>query len=464
MLFIKDSLHLLLSTEHNHSIVEDIWRSFSNREMVYDQIRYLDIDGNEVVRINQSKVGAYIVSPGTLQNKKDRYYFQETIGLANNQLYLTKMDLNMENNVIQLPIKPMLRLATPIFAPDGPLEGIVVLNYLAEDMLKHLRSGTANDHGVLYLLNADGYWLYNSEDRDKEWTFMYEDRTAISFANEFPAEWSAIQAGESSFLVSGNGVFNYIRLLTGGDLSSEVQNGSLVLGSGDWYLVSYLSADTQDGQLFTDGFWLFLYKVIRNYAYVYGMILLIAFVIAFLLSLNQQQKEKLEYMSRFDAMTGVYNRRAGLEKLSRMRAKQKESHCGFCVCFIDINGLKEVNDTFGHESGDELILSVVQGIQTHIRETDFIARLGGDEFLVIISGLSTKVCEEIWTRIDQEYAHINETENRSYLISASHGIEVMDCSVHHSIDDIINSADEKMYLEKKRIKQTLTVIRSTSPS
>ena len=158
-------------------------------------------------------------------------------------------------------------------------------------------------------------------------------------------------------------------------------------------------------------------------------------------------------------MTGVYNRRAGFEKLSQLYKSSKSKNSTISVCFIDINGLKEVNDALGHEAGDELILSVIAGIKNNIRNNDFVARLGGDEFLIVFEGMDESKAEEIWSRIIKEYNEINDMQGRKYIISVSHGIEVFRSNSNQFIDEIINNADEKMYNEKRIIKKDLKVLR-----
>jgi diguanylate cyclase (GGDEF)-like protein len=97
-------------------------------------------------------------------------------------------------------------------------------------------------------------------------------------------------------------------------------------------------------------------------------------------------------------------------------------HLKLSLCFIDINGLKEVNDQLGHQFGDELIVSTVDGIKVEIREEDFIIRMGGDEFLVVFNGIDCETAEKVWMRIKHRYDQINIEENRKYMISVSHGI------------------------------------------
>lgn len=158
-------------------------------------------------------------------------------------------------------------------------------------------------------------------------------------------------------------------------------------------------------------------------------------------------------------MTGVYNRRAGFAKLDQMYKTGVKHECHISVCFIDINGLKEVNDFLGHEAGDELILTVADGIRAHIRKTDFVSRLGGDEFLIVFETAGKAEAEMIWQNIVQYYERINEQENRKYIVSVSHGIETFHCDTNEYIDTVVNHADEKMYNEKREIKKNLRVIR-----
>jgi len=158
-------------------------------------------------------------------------------------------------------------------------------------------------------------------------------------------------------------------------------------------------------------------------------------------------------------MTGVLNRRAGFKKLAQLQRRAAELQKPICVCFLDINGLKEVNDTLGHDAGDELILSAVNGIKHSTREDDIVARLGGDEFLIVFWDVSIEKAELIWERIHQFYDQINESEGKKYLVSVSHGIEEVILKRGDSIDAAVNRADEKMYAEKRMLKKNLQVIR-----
>ena len=93
--------------------------TFMRNKGVYDQARFLNVQGREVVRVNYGQ-GRITVIPGDeLQDKSDRYYFKETTGLPPGDVYLSPFDLNVEQGKIELPIKPTIRFATPVYDLKG---------------------------------------------------------------------------------------------------------------------------------------------------------------------------------------------------------------------------------------------------------------------------------------------------------------------------------------------------------
>lgn len=313
--------------------------------------------------------------------------------------------------------------------------------------------------GVLYFLNADGYWVFNSKDGDKAWAFMYDDRQEESFANEFPAVWETMTNNEDGIAVTDDGIFIFTSFILDDAIRSSNTNVSLLCDANVYYFVSYLSADTENGAVFSNRIMDTVWTVLREYLSIYFLLSGIAFAMAAFIAVNKGQKKQIKYYSEYDTLTGVYNRRSAYEKIKALKKDNIKSCSIFALCYMDINGLKDVNDTLGHDAGDELIQTVVQGMQSSIRDQDFVARLGGDEFLIVFEKMHVEDAEKVWERITQYYEQINEQENRAYRISASHGISMFTCDDAISVDHVINQADEKMYLEKREIKKTLQVIR-----
>ena len=167
-------------------------------------------------------------------------------------------------------------------------------------------------------------------------------------------------------------------------------------------------------------------------------------------------EEKLKYLAAIDSLTGTYNRGMGLSLLEQKIKSIRRNRGTFSICYIDVNGLKYVNDSFGHSEGDELLVLICRFITEGIRESDILCRLGGDEFIILFTNSKKENAEKVISRIISNLHKENERKLRPYDISFSHGIVQVDYEKNWSIDEIIQMADEKMYLCKEQYKK-LTV-------
>ncbi|PKK87990.1 MAG: hypothetical protein CVV64_20660 [Candidatus Wallbacteria bacterium HGW-Wallbacteria-1] len=178
----------------------------------YDRIRVLDNDGMEVIRVDYHNGGSAVVSDAELQDKADRYYFTETIKLEPGKVFVSEMDLNVEQGQIELPIKPIIRIGTPIRNATGQTAGIFMLDYRADILLDHISLLEVDyDTHESMLLNAQGYWLLGPE-ADKEWGFMYPDRKSENFGAYYPTEWEEILSKDNGSFVTPNGSFSFQRI------------------------------------------------------------------------------------------------------------------------------------------------------------------------------------------------------------------------------------------------------------
>jgi len=105
----------------------------------------------------------------------------------------------------------MIRLGTPVFDSRGNKRGIVLLNYLADNLLDLIEAERSSAKSGSMLVNADGYWLLHP-DKEKEWGFMFEDRAAVSFAATYPAEWHRIREQGAGQMETENGLFTFITI------------------------------------------------------------------------------------------------------------------------------------------------------------------------------------------------------------------------------------------------------------
>lgn len=451
LVYIRDTLDLDGFPTGDFSRLASDWTAFADSQGIYDQIRFIDVDGNEVIRINLAPTGSYSVPAEQLQNKADRYYFADSIGLDDDQIFISKLDLNIEGTAVELPIKPMIRLCMPYHDASGTLRGIVCLNYLAKnDMLSEIGNVASSGVGFVSMLNSDGYWLYNEEDPSSEWAFMYDDRRGESFATKYPDEWSTISQGGSGSLVTENGLFVYSGILTDEVYAPNGDSSSLVLDEGDWTIVTRTPLEGDDEELRSEDVVGLLPFALRKNIPGFVLILALAMTFSLYLDSSRERSRRTAYFADYDEMTGVFNRRAGLEHLEKYSQRRRGGDVECTVCFVDIDDLKGVNDTYGHDAGDNLIMTVVSAMRDNTREQDKIVRMGGDEFLVVFEGLDSAASEQVWDRIARRLGEIDREGTLGFPISASHGIASFGKDA--SLDEAIHAADARMYEEKRHAK------------
>jgi len=165
-----------------------------------------------------------------------------------------------------------------------------------------------------------------------------------------------------------------------------------------------------------------------------------------------KQKEKLasqlENMAKYDQLTGLANRYLFLSELNLLEKEALLLNKPFSILFIDLDGFKLVNDTYGHEIGDELLKIVAKRIKNSVRNNDLVARLGGDEFAVILRNLNDqKIIEKIAKKIIDKIKKIIKIEDLSIFVGSSIGIYVYQPG--DSTQDILSKADIAMYESKK---------------
>lgn len=185
--------------------------AFATRKALYDQVRFLDVNGREIVRVNWNNGHPESVPAARLQDKSDRAYVRETLALTRDEVYVSPLDLNIEEGKIEQPLKPTIRFGTPVFDQQGHKQGIIILNYLGENFLDHLRDIAETDRASthIWLLNADGYWMLGPRAED-EWGFMFPDRADRRLAKRDPQAWTMINGAsrEGQFLTD-QGLYTY---------------------------------------------------------------------------------------------------------------------------------------------------------------------------------------------------------------------------------------------------------------
>ncbi len=164
------------------SDLEREFLAFSQVKEIYYQVRYLDATGMEIARVDSDGRSSFIVPHDQLQDKSGRYYFEDTIVLPQGEVMVSPLDLNVEHGEIEVPFKPVIRYATPVWL-DGQAVGIVIVNVFAERFLDELGAERVESELVI-LVDQDGYYLYHSDDEQKRWG--RDLGTGITLAQDYP--------------------------------------------------------------------------------------------------------------------------------------------------------------------------------------------------------------------------------------------------------------------------------------
>ncbi|PCI22219.1 MAG: hypothetical protein COB62_01720 [Piscirickettsiaceae bacterium] len=163
---------------------------------------------------------------------------------------------------------------------------------------------------------------------------------------------------------------------------------------------------------------------------------------------REAEENKLSYMAHYDALTGLPNRTLFTERFNHAIAHSKRTKNQLAICFLDLDNFKPVNDNFGHQVGDQLLIEVAKRIQECIRDEDTVSRQGGDEFALLLNDIESPLHVNLTLeRIHHALALPYSINNQRHHITASSGITLYP-SDDGDIDTLLRHADQAMYQAK----------------
>ena len=160
--------------------------------------------------------------------------------------------------------------------------------------------------------------------------------------------------------------------------------------------------------------------------------------------------DRIEEMYRTDALTGLYNRTGFMAAFHEMQNNPIDKECSYTVMLTDLDGLKSINDTYGHGEGDNAIYQVAKALKRICPEGTLGVRYGGDEMLAVWKGIYD--AEKLHALMEKELADYNRTSGKPYQVSASTGVYIADDSREMDFENLLRKADEQMYKEKEAKK------------
>jgi signal transduction histidine kinase/ActR/RegA family two-component response regulator/PAS domain-containing protein len=206
-----DGFRTYLETGEDKALQAAVRRAvfFSVEKPLYDQVRYLDQNGQEVFRVSQ---GGRVVPGPQLQNKSDRPYFKQANVLPPGTLSVSSFDLNIEGPRQTNPPKPTLRFAVPVFDAAGRRRGVYIINCLGENLIASMQKAAAILFKRVRLLNASGYWLKGASPGE-EWGFLLPERAAFTVARTDPTLWAQMQRNPTGQSPDAGGLITWRRVL-----------------------------------------------------------------------------------------------------------------------------------------------------------------------------------------------------------------------------------------------------------
>src|SRR2546423_7318593 len=165
---------------------------------------------------------------------------------------------------------------------------------------------------------------------------------------------------------------------------------------------------------------------------------------------RKRAEAALQSLSLIDELTGLYNRRGFLAVTEQHVAALRRDKKVPIVVYADLDGLKEINDSFGHHEGDRALASAAEILKETFRSSDILARLGGDEFIVLAAIAHDESAELLTRRLQEQFGASNSLRSRPYELSVSVGIAHFENDERYSIEELMAQADHAMYEDKRR--------------
>ncbi|MCH3918445.1 MAG: GGDEF domain-containing protein [Spirochaetia bacterium] len=412
---------------------------------LYDQIRFINADGMEKVRVKDEKGHPYVVPQEQLEDKSARYYFHKAIGLPDNGIYISPLDLNIEQGQIELKNgkqNPLLRVATPIFY-NNKLVGLIIINYRAENILTPTSAISMDTNIKEEVLNADLSYL-QAIDPSREFGFMYGNSIRFSDYHDFDPR--TVPQKDKTFIQEHEGKLYGIHIFSPSGLLHRLE--------GITQHTYFLKDEMRDLVLinvydYRSSSWFILLRFKEILISVLSIFVCYIFVLYLSrrAMIRQKERKDLQYRARYDFLTGLINRKTMIEQLSGL----KQSKTAFSILFLDLDNFKQVNDQLGHEAGDQILKETASRLKNALPKNGTVSRFGGDEFLLEIRETDKAMLTEIALRL---ISYINQSYyyNSTIIhIGASIGID-SNTAIH--ILGRIKNADEAMYTIKRAQKNS----------
>lgn len=534
----------------NKNSVENLFLTLAHSYQEIFQLRYINQEGMEVIRVDNYKQ-AKLVAQEKLQNKKGRYYFEDTMKNGTN-IYYSNIDLNMERGKIEKPIVPTLRIATSIII-DNVNYGIVILNINLKTFLNDLENSSLHYISLIY----DDAEIIVSPQGQLNWSRDFKlNKTVFDVYKSFPKDFAQtssykneqfffskleINTPNKIFMVMVTKTFNkyeqlqqemeyriyllmfltslgipigyfvsvyinrlykrkliYEKTKTDNVLINSVINATNdlifykdknfiyigcnkafekfvgksrneIIGRSDFEIFDKKHAElfrSMDKKMlkqnsirmnnewvtYANGKQVYLQTKKIPFHYDNGNeagILGISRDITELHLAQQQIKEQ----SLIDDLTQTLNRRAFNEHIYKKIDLFKRYRDTFCIAMYDLDDFKKINDDYGHDLGDSVLIDTTNTVKHTIRKTDLLFRVGGEEFIILFPKENIHTAYDVCEKIRRSFHDIDIFPDRKITIS----IGLTEIHEDDTVESIYKRVDTLLYKSKKEGKDRTSI-------
>lgn len=448
-----------------------IFESLLKTNHDYTQIRYIGVknNGREIVRVDQRNGITYKRSESALQKKNDRLYYKRAISLSQGSIGYSDISYNMEKGKLSLPLTLTQRIYAPVFTKDQVVFGFLIINI---DMNQYLQR-IFNNLNIKYNI-----YLYDKEKN----VFAYDKKHKV--LHYYP---NLEKLKEKKLKLP-----KYMQKIDTEKLIKTILNNkkNITITS------KIYTTKNRDRQIFTLVNSIPKKMVLNDDDRLAKYILFITFIISIMASftvyiytkksmthlsdladqINQlktgdidkvklptnlndevgllarsfeKKTKQLNQVAHYDSLTGLPNRANFYTHLHEAINRAKRTNKLLVLFYIDINEFKSVNDRFGHDYGDKLLVQVSKKLKKLTRKTDFPSRLSGDEFVIYFENFDKEGdIEKIRLKFEKSLSTTYLIKGAEINITISGGISIFP-NYADNIEMLLKQADQMMYASKK---------------
>lgn len=438
--FISDLFFLesvVLRNESQLDTVEQELERFIEFKKIYNKIEILDMSGHEIVKVDSDNNEFNYTR--AVEDKRNQSYYKYLVNNSNS-VYLSIVDMNKAYSHTNYQFQSSARVVKRI--ERGQNESFaLVLDFTLEHILNLISEYNATSEGQIFVLDENGKCL-NLNDKINS-NYVHNNSDSISKLFD---QFNLKEISKDGYVLTDNKLIFLVRK-SKFDSNLFDRNVKIVDDMNIYFLQVFEIPEeywwtTESNKV------LLLYKeVVETPGFIIVSLILVYIFLNYVLGIRKSVNE-LKDKNEIDAITGIFSRSGGIEKIEYTLNNLEASSTHF-LCFIDLDDFKYINDTFGHNEGDKALMNFSICVVKSIRKNDVFLRYGGDEFIIFLPDINKQIAEKVYSRIDYEIAKFNN--NSKINIGYSKGC-IKFKKNELSVLEAIKAADIKMYEAKKNKK------------